>query len=78
MNVEELIAKLQKCNPKATVITSSSNFEMNYADVEVSGANEYDSGKCESQRFRDAFDGGSYNAKTWSVFGGNEPVVSIT
>jgi len=58
--VEQLIAALQTFDPKAIVIGPAHNFELNGADIPVSGLYLREFVK-EDRTFRDAFDGDSYN-----------------
>jgi len=78
MEVHELIAKLQKCDPHATVIRTSSNFELNGASVKASGVHESKTGEKRQTNCRDAFDGTEYTTETWSTFGGEESIISIS
>ena len=62
MTVEQLIAKLQKCDPKAIVAKTTDNFEQGNNDVPATGVYAF-KGKIVEQTFRDAFDGGTYFSK---------------
>ena len=77
MKVKELISELEKLNPDAEVITTSSNFELNGAMISAKSVRQYNEGSKSIETFRDAFDGGSYNKETWSIIGGKTPVVTI-
>ena len=77
MLVEELIELLKGCDPKATVIVTSSNFELRGADVAVSQVHQYNEGHKETKTFRDAFDYEDYDKEVYSIRGGNEKVVFI-
>lgn len=78
MNVRDLLKILLEKNLDAEVIVTSSNFELNGAKVAVSSVNQYDNGSTTKERFRDAFDGGSYSESTYSIVGGDIPVVLIS
>ena len=78
MTVKDLIEKLKELDPEATVITASSNFELNGADVEVTFVHQYREGTLKQKIFRDAFDGESYSKWIWSISGGSIPVVYIS
>jgi len=78
MKVKDLIEKLNGMDPEAMVITKSDNFEMNGADVPLSGANQYETGSTRVENFRDAFDGCSYTSVTYSIFGGDLKVVYLS
>ena len=78
MTVEDLIEKLKKEDPKATVLVVSSNFELNHSDVELQNVWPSKTGKVETKTFRDAFDGESYNAKVWSPIGGDKSIVHLS
>jgi len=77
MKVKELIEKLRGQDPEATVIITSSNFELNGADVPLSGIIGGEAGSKEIRTFRDAFDGETYEKEVWSPYGGNEKVISL-
>ncbi len=77
MKVKEMIEKLQQCDPEATVITSSHNFELNNADVAVTCVHQYDTGKKVTRTFTDAFDHDDYDKEVWTIVGGNEKVIYI-
>jgi hypothetical protein len=77
MKVKDLIENLKNVDPEATVILTSSNFELSGAEVPLSGILTGESGSKKSQTFRDAFDGGSYDKEVWSTFGGTEKVISL-
>lgn len=76
MKVKDLIEKLSVLDQNAEVIVKSSNFEVN-ADVPVSFVHQYNTGSKKNKQFRDAFDGEVYSAETWSILGGDIPVVMI-
>ena len=59
LTVEELIKKLQKCDPKAIVVKTTDNFEQGHNEVLASRVDEFKGGMIE-QTFRDAFDDGAY------------------
>jgi hypothetical protein len=77
MKVKDLIEKLKKMDSESIVIIRSNNFEMGGADVSLSSANQYETGSTRTERFRDAFDGGSYESKTYSISGGDLKVVYL-
>lgn len=77
MKVKDLIEKLEKVDPEAEVITSSSNFELKFSKVSVSNVMQFETGKKEKRGFFDAFDGESYEREIWSVIGGEENVVIL-
>ncbi len=77
MKVKEIIEKLQQCDPEATVITSSSNFELRNADIEVTCVHQYDTGKKEIRTFTDAFDYEDYDTEIWTIVEGEEKIVYI-
>ena len=62
MTVEQLIAKLQKCDPKAIVAKTTDNFEQGNNDVPATGVYAF-KGNIVEQIFRDAFDGENYFSK---------------
>lgn len=76
MKVKELVEQLLKEDQEATVVKTSSNFELNGATVEVKSINACKATKAR-EGFRDAFDGGSYSTEVWNLFSGNENVVKI-
>ena len=78
MKVKDLIEKLQEFNQEADVILPSSNFELKGYKVSLSSTHQYDNGSKEIKTFRDAFDGGTYHKETYSIIGGNSPVVLLT
>ena len=77
MKVKDLIEQLKGQDPEATVILTSSNFELNGADVPLGGIFGSETGNKKVKTFRDAFDGESYETEVWSPFGGNEKVISL-
>jgi len=77
MTVEELIKKLQKENPKAKVIVTSSNFELNHANIELTSVWSSKTGREEIRTFRDAFDGDTYDTKVWFTIDGKKPIVQL-
>jgi len=77
MKVKELIEKLKGQDPEATVIITSSNFELNGADVPLSGVIGGESGSKHMKTFRDAFDNETYEKEVWSPYGGQEKVISL-
>jgi len=77
MTVKDLIKKLEVLDQNAEVIVTSSNFELNGASVSVSFVHQYNEGSKKVQTFRDAFDGDTYSKETWSVIGGQTPVVMV-
>jgi hypothetical protein len=78
MKVKDLIKKLKECDPDATVITASSNFELNGADVEVDFVHQSNEGSVEERTFTDAFDYENYTKEVWFIHGGSTPVVYIS
>lgn len=78
MNVKNLVKILLEKDQDAEVIVTSSNFELNGARVAVSSVDEFDNGSIKKEHFRDAFDGGSYSESTYSIVGGDIPVVLIS
>jgi uncharacterized protein YkuJ len=78
MKVKDVIKKLEALDQNAEVITTSSNFELNGASVPVSFIHQYNEGSKKTETFRDAFDGGTYSRETWSIVGGETPVVKIS
>ena len=78
MKVKEFIKLLEALNQDAEVIVVSSNFELKGATVAVSHVFEYKEGSKKTKVFRDAFDGEHYNVETWSVIGGDIPVVLVS
>lgn len=78
MKVKDLIEKLQKADPEATVIIKSSNFELKGAEVPVSSVYGTKTGSKKIEGFVDYFDGESYSKETWSSFGGEESIVHIS
>ena len=76
MTVEQLVAKLQKCNQKAIVITATSNFEQGNSDIPANGVREY-KGKIVSETFRDAFDGECYDKEVAMFSFDNEETGTI-
>lgn len=78
MKVKELIQKLLALNPEAEVIAASPNFELEGVLIAVSSVRQLDQGSKKMETFRDAFDGGTYEAETWSTIGGDLPVVTIS
>lgn len=78
MNVQELIKKLEALDPNAEVIITSSNFELNGANVTLDWVSQYNTGKAKQERFRDAFDGDHYTKKVWDITGGNTPIVYLS
>jgi len=77
MKVHELIEKLQECDPDATVIRTSDNFELNGANIKASGVYNTKTGSKNLKHFTDAFDYTQYTKETWSLIGGEESVVNI-
>lgn len=75
MKVKHLIEKLLKTDPEAEVIITSSNFELNGADVPLGGLIESDKGSKKERTFRDAFDGEIYSKEIWSISGGSLSVI---
>jgi hypothetical protein len=78
MKVKDLIKALETVDPEATVIITSSNFELRGAQIPVSYVHESKKGSKRIQGFRDAFDGDSYDKETWSTIGGEESVIVIS
>jgi hypothetical protein len=78
MLVKDLIKKLEALDQNAEVIVTSSNFELGGAYVPVSFVHQYNEGIKEIQTFRDAFDGDTYSKETWSLMGGDMPVVMVS
>lgn len=78
MKVKDLIKKLEGLDQNAEVIVTSSNFELNGASVPVSFVHQYNEGSKKLQTFRDAFDGDTYSKETWSIIGGQTPVVMVS
>jgi hypothetical protein len=78
MKVKDLIEKLKEMDPEAIVITQSDNFEMNGSDVPISLVHQYETGSTKITKFWDAFDGGSYDSVTYSIFGGDLKVVYLS
>ena len=78
MKVRELISLLQQMDQEGTVIVASDNFELNYNDVPVTYCHQSVEGSKQVRKFRDAFDGGTYNTETWSIIGGKETVVKLS
>lgn len=78
MTVEDLIKQLQGMNPKAKLVITSDNFELYGAQVEMEmGASEHKNGSIIVKTFKDAFDGRKYDVETYSMTGGDIPVVFI-
>lgn len=78
MKVKDLRELLEKLDQEAEVIVSSSNFEQNNAKISVSYVHQYNEGQKKTESFRDAFDGETYSKDTYSIIGGNTPVVMIS
>lgn len=78
MKVKDLIKKLEALEQNAEVIVTSSNFELNGARVPVSVVHQYNEGSKEVRTFRDSFDGETYSKETWSIVGGQTPVVMVS
>ena len=78
MKVKDAIKKLQTLDQEAELIVTSSNFELNNANVPVSFIHQYNEGSTKTRQFRDAFDGDTYSKEVWSIIGGNIPVVKIS
>lgn len=78
MKVKDLIKKLEALDQNAEVIVTSSNFELNGANVPVSFVHQYNDGSKRVKTFRDAFDGDTYSKETWSIIGGQTPVVMVS
>jgi len=78
MKVKDLCELLHKLDQEAEVIVSSSNFEQNKAKISVSYVHQYNERKKKTESFRDAFDGETYSKDTYSIIGGNTPVVMIS
>lgn len=78
MKNKELVLKLLLLDPEAEIITSSDNFELNNATVAVNYIHFYENGSIQTRTFRDAFDGESYSKITYSILGGNIPVILIS
>lgn len=77
MKVGELIDKLKAMNQEAEIVTSSDNFEMNYATIKATHVAEY-KGKRLKRKFRDAFDYEIYETEVFDLFNGDEPLVKIS
>lgn len=77
MNVGELIKKLQTFPKNAIVVTTSDNFEMNNATVELKSVYSF-KGEIVEKRFRDAFDGGSYTSKVIRHLGDDDGKHGLT
>lgn len=78
MKVKDAIKELQKLDPNATLIVTSSNFELKYSKIKVSSIHQYDEGLVKKEGFRDAFDGENYSTEVWNIIGGKEKVVLIS
>lgn len=78
MKVKDFIEKLKKLDQEAEVIIKSSNFELGSSNVLVSCIAQYNEGSKRKETFRDAFDGGAYQAEVWRISGGDIPVVYIS
>lgn len=78
MKVKDLIEKLKECDQNATVIVTSSNYELRGARVEASGPHQYNEGIRKVETFTDDFDYEDYSKEVWSIVGGKEPVVVIS
>jgi hypothetical protein len=78
MTVQELIDILKGVNPEATVITSSNNFEHNFAYIEVSHVLETHTSKAVEKKITDAFDGTVYSKEVYEPFGGDQKAIIIS
>ena len=76
MKVKDLIKQLLKEDQEATVVTTSSNFELNGATVELDGFYSATATKVK-RNFMDAFDGETYNADVWELLNGDTKIVKI-
>lgn len=65
MKIKEAIEILQKLDPEMEMVTTSSNFETNYAIKSFTGFSSPTKMKEIEESFRDAFDGGTYTMKVW-------------
>jgi len=77
MKVHELIKELKNCNPNATVIRTSSNFELNGASIEAKGVYKSNTGEKCIKNCVDAFDYTPYTVEEWSTIGGDKLVIEI-
>ena len=75
---QDLIKKLESLDQNAEVIVTSSNFELNGASVPISFVHQYNEGLKEVKTFIDYFDGDTYSKETWSIIGGQTPVVMVS
>lgn len=78
MKVKDYIKELQKLNQEAEMIGVSSNYELRGALVPIDSVHQYNEGSKKTQTFRDDFDGETYDKETWSIVGGNLPVVLVS
>ncbi len=80
MNVKDLIAKLEKEDPKAIVILQTANtMEIGQELVELDSVQSSKTGGSRIKKCRDAFDdeGGPYDATVWNMFHGKKSVVAL-
>lgn len=78
MKVKDLIKELEKMNPEAEVIISSSNFELRNAFISDFHVTKYETGLKKKESFRDAFDGEEYKKEVWNLSGGSESIILIS
>lgn len=78
MTAQELINKLKEFPPDAEVLVPTSNFEKGNSSVSAQYVTKQKMRK-ESKRFRDAFDGESYDSFVWVYDDKNgEECISMT
>lgn len=77
MIVKKLIEKLLMCDQDVEVVVSSSNYELRNALVPVSMVHQYENGSKRTETFTDDFDNEDYSKETWSIIGGEIPVILI-
>ncbi len=78
MKVKDAIKQLKKLDPEAVILVTSSNFELNGAEVPLSYLHSYKTGTKQMRTFRDAFDGETYQKEVWSIINGKLSVVTLS